>query len=170
MSVSASYLFFIIRIYINVISGILEEKERKKKEGEWDHRMISLNACRMYIKFDAVVLAARPWDRAFRGRTRQWTKCAINVNGERNSSDLLADPKRSDTSLLSASAAAGCRVACIRARTPWRTRNSSVESGTHTCLERKLCSTSSDSPSYGRDRRSVISVDYTIYNDKKVNC
>lgn len=108
-----------------------------------------------------------PWDRAFRGRTRQWTKCAINVNGERNSSDLLADPKRSDTSLLSASAAAGCRVACIRARTPWRTRNSSAESGTHTCLERKLCSTSSDSPSYGRDRRSVISVDYTIYNRQK---
>lgn len=98
----------------------------------------------------------------FRDRTRRWTKCAINVSGEQNSLDLLVDPKRFDTLWLSASAAAGCRVACIRAHMPRRTRSSSAGLGTRTCPEDRLCSTLPDSLFCGRGRRSVISIECTI--------
>lgn len=107
-------------------------------------------------------------DRVFRGRTRRWTKCAINVNGERNSSNLLTGPKRFDISWLFASVAAGCRDAYIHARMPRRTRNSSAGSGTHTYPEGRLCSTSPDSPSCGTDKRSVTLVDYIICNHRKL--
>ena len=107
-------------------------------------------------------------DKVFRGRTRRWTKCAINVNGERNSSNLLTGPKRFDISWLSASVAAGCRDAYIRARMPRRTRNSNAGSGTHTYLEGRLYSTSPDSPSCGTDKKSVTLVDYIICNQEIV--
>lgn len=106
----------------------------------------------------------------FRDRTRRWTKCAINVSGEQNSLDLLVDPKRFDTLWLSASAAAGCRVACIRAHMPRRTRSSSAGLGTRTCPEDRLCSTLPDSLFCGRGRRSVISIECTICNCREISC
>jgi len=104
-------------------------------------------------------------DRVSRGRTWGRAKCAINVNGEQDSSpDSSTGPKRTDTSWPFASVVAECQVACTRARMPWKPHSSNARSGTRTCLVGRLCSTSPGSPSCGKDRRFAISADCIICN------
>jgi len=104
-------------------------------------------------------------DRVSRGRTWGRAKCAINVNGEQDSSpDSSTGPKRTDTSWPFASVVAECQVACTRARMPWKPHSSNARSGTRTCLVGRLCSTSPGSPSCGKDRRFAISAGCIICN------